>query len=96
MESRPELAEGARRGLLASLWASLWTRVRATTAGVSIRRRERRLQLCETLSLGEKRMIAVVQFDDQRYLIAATPQNISLLQALGASPGDAEPHAPSR
>lgn len=46
------------------------------------RRLERHLRICETLSLGEKRFIAVVEYDRQKFLLAGTPQNISLLQCL--------------
>jgi flagellar biogenesis protein FliO len=75
-----------------SLMASLWTQLRGLLQGVSVHRRPRRLRLAESLSLGEKRLIAVVEFDDQRFLVAATPENISLLQALGpAGTGDARP-----
>jgi hypothetical protein len=45
--------------------------------------RKRRLHLCETLSLGEKRFLAVVEYDQQKFLLAGTPVNISLLQRLG-------------
>lgn len=69
---------------------ALWTRARAVLAGVHIRPRQRRLRLCESISLGEKRLIAVVQFDERRFLIAATPQTISLLQPLGAAPAEEE------
>jgi flagellar biogenesis protein FliO len=48
-------------------------------------RPERRLRLCETLSLGEKRFIAVVEYGKQKFLLAGTPQNISLLQSLDES-----------
>lgn len=48
----------------------------------TVRRRERRLHVCETLSLGEKRFIAVVEYDRQKFLLAGTPQNISLLHRL--------------
>jgi flagellar biogenesis protein FliO len=51
------------------------------------RRRERRLRICETLSFGEKRFIAVVEYDRQRFLLGGTPQNISLLQCLNGSDG---------
>jgi flagellar biogenesis protein FliO len=54
----------------------LWSRV-------TIRRRERSLRLCETLSLGEKRMVAVVQFERERYLLGVTNQAICLLQGPG-------------
>jgi flagellar biogenesis protein FliO len=45
-------------------------------------RRERRLRLCEMLSLGEKRFIAVVEYGPDKFLLAGTTQNISLLKKL--------------
>jgi flagellar biogenesis protein FliO len=52
---------------------------------IRIRNRTRTLQLCETLPLGDKRFLAVVQFNHQRLLIGATSQSICLLQQLDAS-----------
>ena len=49
---------------------------------VKIRRREHSLRICETLQLGEKRFLAVVQFEQRRFLIGATNQSISLLDRL--------------
>jgi flagellar biogenesis protein FliO len=43
-------------------------------------RQERRLRLCEMLSLGEKRFIAVVEYGQEKFLVAGTPQTISLLK----------------
>jgi len=83
---RNPATEGAAAAPLAgasSPWASLWLRLRAALAGVKIQRRQRRLRLCETLSLGDKRLIALVEYENQRFLVAATPQRISLLQSLG-------------
>ena len=51
----------------------------------AIPRRERRLRICETLSLGEKRFLAVVEYGPKKFLLAGTPQNISLLQRLDDS-----------
>lgn len=65
---------------------SLWERLRGALGTVSIQRRQRRLRLCESLSLGEKRLIALVECEDQRFLVAATAENVCLLQALGARP----------
>jgi len=62
--------------------ASLWALLRRAFATVHIQRRERRLRLLETLPLGEKRLIAVLEFEEQRFLVAATPNNVSLLQTL--------------
>jgi flagellar biogenesis protein FliO len=71
-----------------SPFSSLWSLVRRLFANVHIQRKERKLRLCDTLALGEKRMIAVVEFEQQRFLVAATPNNISLLQTLPAQAGD--------
>lgn len=51
-------------------------------SGISIRRRERSLRICESLPLGDKRFLAVVQFEGRRFLIGATNQSISLLDRL--------------
>jgi hypothetical protein len=53
--------------------------------GIKVSRRKRTLLLCETLPLGEKRFLAIVQVEQQRFLIAATNQSISLLQCLEPS-----------
>lgn len=69
----------------ASPWLRFFAPFLAVLRTVSIHRRERSLRLCETLPLGEKRLLAVVQFDRQRFLIGATGQSISLLQRLDDS-----------
>jgi flagellar biogenesis protein FliO len=65
-----------------SKWAAILSRMFAMAMG---HHPERRLRLCETLSLGEKRFIAVVEYGKQKFLLAGTPQNISLLQSLDES-----------
>jgi flagellar biogenesis protein FliO len=62
--------------------SALWNRLAEVFGKIRVNRR-RSLRLCETLALGEKRIVAIVECDQQRFLLAATPQNISLLQALG-------------
>jgi len=42
-------------------------------------RRERRLRLCETVSLGERRLVALIQLDNQPLLVGVTPSSITLL-----------------
>jgi flagellar biogenesis protein FliO len=76
-ESKPEYAEASR-----SRFASF---LNGLTSLASARRRERRLRLCEILSLGEKRFIAVVEYGQEKFLLAGTPQNISLLKSLDAN-----------
>jgi flagellar biogenesis protein FliO len=78
-----------------SLGATLVARIRAVFSNVNIQRRPRTLKLCETLSLGEKRLLLLVECENQRFLVAATPQNISLIQTLGViKEGDRNPELP--
>ena len=49
------------------------------------RRPARQLRLCETLSLGERRFVAVVQFEQQRFLLGGTGNSIALLACLPAA-----------
>ena len=73
-EEERKHAEGA-----ASKFVSLLKRI---VSLASARGRERRLRLCEMLSLGEKRFVAVVEYGPEKFLLAGTPQNISLLKRL--------------
>jgi flagellar biogenesis protein FliO len=76
--------------MTSSFVASLWVRIIASFSKIRVSRR-RALRLCETLSLGEKRLVAVVEFDNQRFLLAATQQNITLLQSLGPAKAEENP-----
>lgn len=64
---------------------ALLARLRTLWNHVTIRRRERSLRIAETVSLGDKRFVAVLEFERQRFLIGVTNQSVSLLQGLGAS-----------
>jgi flagellar biogenesis protein FliO len=61
---------------------------REAARNVKVRRSERSLRVCETLALGERRFLLVVQCEHRRYLIGTTSQSIALLQRLD-EPGDA-------
>jgi flagellar biogenesis protein FliO len=50
---------------------------------VRVRHHKRFLRICETLPLGEKRFLALVQFERQRFLIGVTQDSIALLDRLG-------------
>ena len=70
----------------------MWTRVRALWLRFSSAfpvRREKRLQLCETLSLGERRFVAVVRYREQQFLLGGTGQSIALLAHLPPAESDA-------
>lgn len=54
-------------------WALRWGRPRS-----------RQLRLCESLPLGERRFVAVVEFEGARFLLGGTPSSLVLLSPLGA------------
>lgn len=62
-------------GLLSRAWG--WLKARQRT-----RSGARRLRVAETVSLGEKRFVAVVQVDGRHFLLAGGPTNIVLLAQL--------------
>jgi hypothetical protein len=49
------------------------------------RRAPRRLRLCESLPLGERRFVAVVEFDASRFLVGGTSSSLVLLSKLADS-----------
>jgi len=53
--------------------------LRAAFSGLAKTRKPRRLELCETLSLGDKRFVAVVRFEDQHFLIGGAVNSVALL-----------------
>jgi flagellar biogenesis protein FliO len=65
-------------GLLSRAWGWLKARNGARSS-------TRRLRVAETVSLGEKRFVAVVQVDGRHFLIAGGPTNIALLAQLDAN-----------
>jgi flagellar biogenesis protein FliO len=58
------------------LQAGWWRRI------LGLRRTTRRLRLCETLSLGERRFVAVVEFERARFLVGGTSASLVLLAQL--------------
>jgi len=63
----------------------LWNR----TLRIS-RRTPKQLRLCESLPLGERRFVAVVEFERERFLLGGTPSSLVLLSRLADSGGPSE------
>jgi hypothetical protein len=62
---------------------NLTARVRST---VFVKRPARALALKETLSLGEKRFVAVIECDGRRMLVGGGAQSVELIANLDALP----------
>jgi len=56
-------------------------------------RSPKKLRLCETLPLGERRFVSVIQFENSRFLVGGTSDSLVLLARL--DPSGAEPVPPS-
>lgn len=61
-----------------------------------VSRGERRLRLCETVSLGERRLVALIQLDHQPLLIGVTGNSITLLTQPGPCAADVPPPSDSQ
>lgn len=64
--------------LLARAWG--WLQKQNAFSG------KKQLRVCETVSLGEKRFVAVVQIDGQKFLIGGGSAGVSLLSELDTEP----------
>jgi flagellar biogenesis protein FliO len=47
-------------------------------------RRQRSMRLCETLPLGDRRYLALVEVEGRRFLVGAAPNSLSLLAQLSS------------
>ncbi len=81
---------GGSGDALGRFWAELGRAFRRTPFGRLKIRRARRLRVRETISLGERRLVAIVECDEREFLVGATGQTISLLAPLGAPAGSAD------
>jgi hypothetical protein len=79
-----------RDGMACNAWivpANLWW-LRARTCWACIARlgrsHPRRLRLAETLPLGERRFVAVLEFEEFRFLLGGTASSLVLLARLDA------------
>jgi flagellar biogenesis protein FliO len=68
------LPEAAWVAALKNLWQ--WTR-----RNVKVRK-HRRLRVCETLSLGERRFLAIIEFERQEFLVGGSGNSLELLARL--------------
>lgn len=55
-----------------------------------LQRKPRLLRLCESVSLGEKRLVAVIEYDREKFLIGGSTQSVHLLARLGNNPDFSE------
>lgn len=76
------------RSLVAALRGVLERLRQRLALGWRRRESERQLKLCESVSLGEKRFVALIEVGPQRFLIGGTPQALTMLGKLRPAPSD--------
>ena len=63
---------------LLKVLSEMWARV----PQVRVRQNRRRLTVCESVPLGDKRFVAVIQIDDKQFLVGGASNSVSLLAQL--------------
>lgn len=81
--SRANLLAAPARAGIAALFASSLNRIWRS------QKKRKALAVRETASLGERRFVAVIQFERQRFLIGAGPASVTLLTQLPDDPNPA-------
>ena len=86
----------ARRATALVALRNLWQGGRAlwTQFVQAHKRRPRSLRLCESLSLGDRRFIAVVAYEQSHFLVGGTSGSLVLLTRLGKNPENADASEP--
>ena len=59
-----------------------WSGLKWVMRRAKVQHTRKHLRVCESLSLGEKRFVAVLQVDEERFLIGGSPGSVSLLTRL--------------
>ncbi len=78
-ESR-SIPNAADRGQI--LLARIWSFLQWMLQRVTVKQARKNLKVCENVSLGEKRFVAVIQVDEERFLIGGSSSSVSLLTRL--------------
>jgi hypothetical protein len=66
-------------------WLSMangWSWLRRHSKGLLARQAARRLRMIETLSLGEKRFVSIVEVDGEQFLLGGSASSVALLAKL--------------
>jgi flagellar biogenesis protein FliO len=67
-----------RQSLLIKTWSGLKWVIRRAKA----QQARKNLRVCESVSLGEKRFVAIIQVDEEKFLIGGSSSAVSLLTRL--------------
>ena len=71
---------------LGAILLQTWTWLNRNSRGVLTRRVSRRLRVAETVSLGEKRFVSILQVDGEQFLVGGSSASLVLLAKLEEKP----------
>ena len=72
--------------VLGTILLQVWTWLTRHSRGVLTRRVSRRLKVAETVSLGEKRFVSILQVDGEQFLVGGSSASLVLLAKLEEKP----------
>jgi flagellar biogenesis protein FliO len=87
-------AESPATTASAPVWAAALKKLWQWTQRAVKCRKLRRLRVCETLSLGERRFLAIIEFDRQEFLVGGSGSSLVLLARLQEGTVIPEPSLP--
>jgi flagellar biogenesis protein FliO len=64
------------------LLANIWSAFHWILQHVTVKQARKNLKVCENVSLGENRFVAVIQVDQERFLIGGSSSSVLLLTRL--------------
>jgi len=70
----------------AEFGSGLWRRIRQMRSRLHLRQLPRSLRVAESVSLGEKRLLAIVECDGQRFLVGGGSASVTLVARLAKEP----------
>ncbi len=71
-----------------SFFESLAAKLKVFGRGISVQRRQRQLRLLETLSLGDRRFVAVVMVEQEKFLVGGGVNSVTFLTRLSPPHSD--------
>lgn len=78
------ISAGGEGRTYSAVLLQVWKWLTRHSRGVLTHRVSRRLKVAETVSLGEKRFVSILQVDGEQFLVGGSPSNIVLLAKLDA------------
>jgi flagellar biogenesis protein FliO len=82
LQSLPDKPHSFPRDWSQTLLVRTWSILKWIVLRAKAQHARKNLRVCETVSLGEKRFVAIVQVDEERFLIGGSSSAVSLLTRL--------------